>query len=70
MYYIIYDLKDNVIAYIDSFDELVKFTGCRKNNLKQNLKVHNIVYYHFKDTYRKIFAFEGGLLWIIYLILF
>jgi len=37
-YYVIYDKNDNLIYYIDSFDELVSFTGILKRNLKYRLK--------------------------------
>ena len=37
-YYVIYDLNDNVVAYIDTLDELATFTNLRKKQLKYKLK--------------------------------
>ena len=56
-YYVIYDLKDNVIAYIDTLDELASFTSLRKKQLKYEFKNRDFVYYLFNGTYRKIYKF-------------
>ena len=56
-YYVIYDLNDNVVAYIDTLDELATFTNLRKKQLKYKLKNKSFIYYIFEDTYRKIYAF-------------
>lgn len=37
-YYVIYDMNDNIIAYVDSLDELSRFVNRRKRQLKYDLK--------------------------------
>lgn len=56
-YFVIYDLHDNIIAYVKDLDDLAEFTGCRKKQLKYQFKSSNCVYYHFYNTYRKIYKF-------------
>lgn len=56
-YYVIYDLNDNIIAYIDTLEELAIFTNLRKKQLKYKLKNKSFIYYVFGDTYRKIYSF-------------
>ncbi len=56
-YYVVYDLNDNLIAYIDTLDELALFTNLRKRQLKYKLKNKDFIYYIFNDSYRKIYKF-------------
>ena len=56
-YYVIYDLKDNVIAYINTLEELSIFTKLRKKQLKYKLKNKDFIYYIYENTYRKIYKF-------------
>ncbi len=56
-YYVIYDLKDNVIAYINTLEELSIFTKLRKKQLKYKLKNKDFIYYTYENTYRKIYKF-------------
>lgn len=57
MYYVIYDLDDNIIAYLDNEEEVFRFTNIRKNNLRKRIK-KGFCYYSYKDTYRKIYIFN------------
>lgn len=57
MYFVIYDLNDNIIAYLDSEDEVVEFTNIRKNNLRSRIK-KGYCLYSYKNTYRKIYKFN------------
>lgn len=57
-YFVIYDLKDNLIAYCDNLDELSSFTNRLKKHLKFSFKNKNIVWYLYCDTYRKIYKFS------------
>lgn len=57
MYYVIYDLNDNIIAYLDNEDEVISFTGIRKDNLRKRIK-KGFCYYQYYDTYRKIYFFK------------
>ena len=56
-HYIIYDLRDNIIAYIDSLEELSIFTKLRKRQLKYKLKNKDFIYYTYDNSYRKIYKF-------------
>lgn len=56
-YYVIYDLNDNIIAYLDTIDEVLSFTGIRKDNLVRRIK-RGFCYYQDSDTYKKIYRFE------------
>ena len=56
-YFVIYDLKDNIIAYCDNIDELTLFTNLRKAQLKFDLKNKAYVYYRYNHSYRKIYKF-------------
>lgn len=56
-YFVIYDLNDNIIAYCDNIEELLKYTGVRKNNLYSRLKAKNYYYYLSNDTYNLIYRF-------------
>ncbi len=56
-YYVIYDLEDNIITYINNLDELSLFTRLRKKQLKYKLKNKNFIYYTYGNTYRKIYKF-------------
>lgn len=41
MYYVIYDLNDNIVAYIDSKIELSLFTGLRLGDINYKFKKSN-----------------------------
>ena len=56
-YYVIYDLKDNLIAFFDTLEELALFTNLRKKQLKYKLKEREFIYYTYENTYRKIYKF-------------
>lgn len=56
-HFVIYDLEDNIIAYVDSFEELSLFTKLRKRQLKYKLKNKNFIYYIYGNSYRKIYKF-------------
>ena len=57
MYFVIYDLDDNVIVYIDNIDELLSFTGIRKNNFIRGIKNKGFYFYQVHNTYNKIYQF-------------
>lgn len=59
-HFVIYDLEDNIIAYVDSFEELSLFTKLRKRQLKYKLKNKNFIYYIYGNSYRKIYKFLWG----------
>ncbi len=52
----IYDMNDNIVAYCDSEEEVLSFTGIRKNNLRSRIK-KGFCYYQTNDTYYKIYKF-------------
>lgn len=56
-HFVIYDLCDNIIAYIDSLEELSLFTNLRKRQLKYKFKNKNTIYYIYDNSYRKIYKF-------------
>lgn len=56
-YYVIYDLNDNIIAYLDTIDEVLFFTGIRKDHLKDRIK-KGYCYYQDSNTYKVIYRFE------------
>lgn len=56
-HFVIYDINDNIIAYIESFDELSSFTQLRKRQLKYKLKNKDFIYYIYDNSYRKIYKF-------------
>lgn len=56
-HFVIYDLEDNIIAYVDSLEELSLFTKLRKRQLKYKLKNKNFIYYIYGNSYRKIYKF-------------
>lgn len=56
-YYVIYDLLDNVVAYIDNLDELSKFTNIEKKKLKYRFKNRDFLNYIYDNSYRKIYKF-------------
>lgn len=55
-YYIIYDLSDNIIAYLDNEAEVISFTGIRKDHLRDRIK-KGFCLYSYQNTYRKIYKF-------------
>lgn len=56
-HYVIYDLSDNIIAYIETLEELAFFTKLRKRQLKYKLKNKDFIYYAYDNSYRKIYKF-------------
>lgn len=63
-YYVIYDMKDNIVGYFSNLDELSAFTQLRKRELKYKLKFRNFIYFRDNSSYKKIYKFyiEEGLL--------
>ena len=57
-YYVIYDLNDNIIAYLDNLDDLSNYTSVRKKELKYKLKKREYIYYNDNSTFKKIYRFE------------
>lgn len=57
MYYVVYDLQDNIIAYIDSLEELAEFTNRRKKELKYKFKKRKCIYFKDNISFKKIYAF-------------
>jgi len=58
MYFVIYDVNDNVVAYCDSLEELLNFTKVRKNNLLSRINLGKCYHYLVGNTYNKIYAFR------------
>ena len=56
-YYVIYDLQDNIVAYIDNLEELSSFTNLKKKYLKFHLKNREYLCYIYDNSYRKIYHF-------------
>lgn len=56
-HFVIYDLQDNIIAYIDSLDELSLFTNLKKKYLKFHFKNRVFLNYVYDNSYRKIYKF-------------
>lgn len=58
-YFVIYDLNDNLVSYIDNLEELSLYTNLRKKQLKYKFKNVNkdFIYYIFNGKYRKIYRF-------------
>lgn len=59
-YYVIYDLKDNIIAYISNIFDLCNFTGLRKGDLVYKFKKSkkDYIYYNSNNCFNKIYRFE------------
>lgn len=58
MYFVVYDLNDNIIAYFDNIYELLNYTHVRKNNLMSRINKGQCYYYLDNDNYKKIYAFR------------
>lgn len=56
--YVIYDLQDNIIAFIDTLDELSLYTNLKKKYLKFHLKNRQFLCYVYDNSYRKIYKFN------------
>lgn len=59
VYFVVYDYNDNIIAYIDTLDELSRFVNRRKRQLKYDLKKRDSV--QIQDGLRntlKIYKFK------------
>lgn len=59
-YYVIYDLEDNVIAYIDTKNELGAYTGLRIKDINYKFK-HSLFEYILVDIFNnryKIYKFS------------
>lgn len=37
-YYVLYDIDDNLICYLDTIDDLIRFTGLRKYDITYKFK--------------------------------
>lgn len=57
MYFVIYDLRDNIVAYIDSLDELAKYFGRRKKQFAYKFKQKNVVQVQTNTVY-KVYKFS------------
>ena len=56
-YYTVYDMEDNIIAFLDSIDELHLFSGLRIGDIKYKFKdTNNIVFVKDHKKY-KVFRF-------------
>ncbi len=62
-YYIVYDLNDNIIAYCDNIEELVKFTELRKRYVLRQFQVlkRDFIRYQYNNTYYLIYYFKEEL---------
>lgn len=59
-FYIIYDLNDNIVAYIDTKNELSAYTGLRIKDINYKFK-HSLFDYIFFDVFNnryKIYKFS------------
>ncbi len=57
MYFVAYDLYDNIVAYFDDLDELSSFVRRRKKQLKYKFKTQNVVIIESKPIL-KIYKFS------------
>lgn len=58
-YYLIYDLNDNLIAYIDTKKELSNFTGLRIKDINYKFKQKNHIYSFLNKKIYVIYKFKG-----------
>lgn len=60
MYFVIYDLNDNVIAYCDSIDELIIFLDLKtpKKVLNSRWKRKEYSFCQFNNSYYKVYKFS------------
>lgn len=56
-YYVIYDMNDNIIAYLDTEEEVIYFTSIRKDHLRDRIK-KGFCYYRDDSEFKKIYRFE------------
>lgn len=56
-FYVIYDLKDNIIGYFSNIEELAYFTELRQKEIKYKLTKRPFIYYKYKGKFRKIYRF-------------
>ena len=57
MYYVIYDLNDNLIAYIDSKKELSSFTGLRIGDINYKFKNNDYIVCSINHSLFKVYKF-------------
>lgn len=56
MYFVLYDLEDNIIAYFDCIEELAIFVNRRVRQLRYEFKERNFVYIQDKNVF-KVYKF-------------
>lgn len=59
-YYVIYDLNDNIVAYLDDINDLSKCTGLRKKDINYKFKksLLSYIYVVFDNSKYKVFRFN------------
>lgn len=59
MYFVVYDEKDNIIAYLDSIDELIEYFNyvTPKKIVKHRWKNKKVHYVQFKNQYYIVHKF-------------
>lgn len=58
-YYVIYDLKDNLVCYIETKEELSCYTGLRLRDINYKFKRKNFVLIKRNKQLLKIYKFGG-----------
>lgn len=56
-YYVIYDLEDNLMAYIETKIELSKYTGLRVPDINYKFKGKDFIYSYVDEKKLKIYKF-------------
>lgn len=56
-YFVIYDLDDNIVAYLDNVKEVFDYTGIDIFNLYHRIK-KGFCYYQSNGSYKKIYKFR------------
>ena len=57
-YYVIYDLNDNLLWYIDNKFELSKFTGLELKRINYRFKNVNYINHYFNNILCRIYKFS------------
>lgn len=63
MYFVLYDLDDNIICYFDNEIEVSIFSGLRIKDINYKFKnaIYNFVYCDIENARFKLFKFEDCL---------
>ncbi len=56
-YFIVYDLNDNLVAYLDNIYELVSYTGLRIYDINYKFKDHDFIISRISKKTFKIYKF-------------